>query len=210
MELYIIGAGGHAREVHAYIEELRRQGWNGTLRGCLDDHLAPGVYGRLEVLGGIDGLRGRPGVYITAVGSNMARRNMVERLDGLTAWSLVHPLASVGEDVEIGAGTCLAPGSIVTARTKIGRHCIVNVKASVSHDCEIGDYVNINPGATVCGTVTAGEGAYIGAGAVVKERIQIGAWSVIGAGAVVIRDVPPNVTVVGVPARVIKQAVSHS
>jgi serine acetyltransferase len=69
----------------------------------------------------------------------------------------------------------------------------------------IGDFVNINPAATLCGSVTVGEGAYIGAGAVVKERISIGAWSTIGAGAAVVRDVPEGVTVVGVPARVIKK-----
>lgn len=209
MDLYIIGAGGHAREVHAYIEDLGRGGCDISLRGCLDDHLAPGQYGSLQVVGPINGAPALAS-YITAVGSNAVRRSIVDRLRGLTPWTLIHPRAWVGEGVEIAAGTLLAPGSIVTAQARIGRHCILNIKASVSHDCAIGDYVNINPGATVCGTVTVGEGAYIGAGAVVKERIQIGAWSVIGAGAVVIRDVPPNVTVAGVPARIIKQAVSHS
>jgi acetyltransferase-like isoleucine patch superfamily enzyme len=69
----------------------------------------------------------------------------------------------------------------------------------------IGDFANINPGATVCGWVTIGEGAYIGAGAVIKDRVSIGAWSTIGAGAVVVRDIPPNVTAVGVPARITKR-----
>jgi len=49
-----------------------------------------------------------------------------------------------------------------------------------------------------------GEGCYIGMGANVIQGITIGPWSIIGAGAVVIRDIPPHVTAVGVPARVIK------
>jgi sugar O-acyltransferase (sialic acid O-acetyltransferase NeuD family) len=213
-DLFVVGAGGHGRELHSYIQDLARAGWAGNLRGYLDDGMSAGSYGRIQVLGSLESLdlAAVPQAhYITAFGTNTLRRVIVERLtafygDALTPWSLLHPLASIGEDVAIGAGTCLAPGVIVTAKTTIGRHCIVNVKASISHDCTIGDFANINPGATVCGSVTVGDGAYIGAGATVKERISIGAWSIIGAGAVVVRDIPSNATAVGVPARVIKQS----
>jgi acetyltransferase-like isoleucine patch superfamily enzyme len=68
----------------------------------------------------------------------------------------------------------------------------------------IGDFANINPGATICGTCRIGEGCFVGAGATVINGISIGEWTVIGAGAVVVRDLPPRVTVVGVPAQIIK------
>jgi sugar O-acyltransferase (sialic acid O-acetyltransferase NeuD family) len=210
LAIYIVGAGGHGRELHSYIEHLRRARWRGELRGYLDDAVAPGQHGRLHVVGPIDRLKGIAGWYITALGSNAVRRDVVERIisryrDALKPWTLLHPQAYIGEDVEIGNGTCIAPGTIITTTVRIGNHCIVNVNASISHDCVIGDFVNINPGAIVCGAVRIGEGAYIGAGAVLKEGISIGAWSTIGAGAVVIRDVPPSVTSIGVPARVVDQ-----
>jgi acetyltransferase EpsM len=44
----------------------------------------------------------------------------------------------------------------------------------------------------------------VGAGAVVIDDITIGEWSIVGAGASVVRDVPPRVTVAGVPARILK------
>jgi sugar O-acyltransferase (sialic acid O-acetyltransferase NeuD family) len=210
LAIYVLGAGGHGRELSSYMEDLRRAGWPGELRGYLDDGVAVGEYGRMQVLGPIDSLEDVSGWYITAFGSNALRRNIVDRIrarygDALRPWTLIHPRAYVGEDVEIGHGTCVAPGAIITARAKIGTHCIINVNASISHDCTIGDFVNVNPGAVVCGAVTIAEGGYIGAGAVVIEGVSIGAWSVIGAGAVVVRPIPPNVTAVGVPARVTEQ-----
>ncbi len=215
IELYILGAGGHGRELHSYIEDLRRAGWDGRLLGFLDDNVAPGVHRRLDVLGSIAGIENRLLVlgkahYLTAFGSNEVRRRVVADVEArfhgrMIPWTLIHPRASLGEDVRIGAGSCLAPGVIVTAQTSIGSHCILNVKASVAHDCDIGDFVNINPGATVCGSVQIGEGAYIGAGAVVKDGVSIGAWTVIGAGAAVVRDIPAAVTAVGVPARIIRR-----
>lgn len=214
--LYIVGAGGHGRELHSYVHDLVRAGWQGRLAGFLDDGLAPGVHRGMNVIGGVNSLEGgQAAMYITAFGDNGVRKKVVTRLESLYGsdlyksnlrpFTLIHPSVMIGCGSEIGEGTCLAPGAIVTAKAKIGNHVILNVKASVSHDCVVGDFVNINPGATICGTVTVGEGAYIGAGSVVKDKIRIGAWSTVGAGAVVIRDVPDYATVVGVPAKVIRQ-----
>ena len=214
--LVILGAGGHGAEVQTYVHDLSAEGWNGSLLGFLDDGLPPGQHLGLSVLGGIDEFVDRSPeffadlFYLTAVGSNPARRKLVERMDGLyrgriRPWTLIHATVWKGAEVSIGDGTCVAPGAIVTTRARIGRHCILNVKASVSHDCVLGDYVNLNPGATVCGNVTIGDGAYIGTGATLINKVSVGRNAIIGAGAVVVRDIPDSVTAVGVPARVIKR-----
>ena len=215
INVVVIGAGGHAAEVCSYLSDLRSAGTSVRLLGCIDDHKPVGRSGPVEVLGGfraledlmrteIDRLR-----CITAVGDNETRRRLVARVDAIGAerlqwWTLRHPAAVVGWDADIGPGTLLAPGSIVTARVRIGAHCILNVKASVSHDAVVGDFVNLNPGAIVAGNVRLGDAAYIGAGATVIEKITIGEGAIVGAGAAVVRDVPPRVTAVGVPARVIR------
>jgi serine O-acetyltransferase len=78
----------------------------------------------------------------------------------------------------------------------------------------IGDNVSILQGVTLGGTGKAdedrhpkiGNGVLIGAGAKVLGNIRIGECVRIGAGSVVVKDVPPRVTVVGVPARIVGEA----
>ncbi|MFA5500504.1 MAG: serine O-acetyltransferase EpsC, partial [Candidatus Omnitrophota bacterium] len=77
----------------------------------------------------------------------------------------------------------------------------------------IGDNVTIYQGATLGGTgkekgkrhPTIGNNVVIGAGAKVLGNILVGDNSYIGSNAVVIKDVPPNSTVVGVPGRITRQ-----
>lgn len=77
----------------------------------------------------------------------------------------------------------------------------------------IGDNVLLYQGVTLGGTglekgkrhPTVGNNVVIGGGAKVLGNITIGDNSYIGANAVVIKDVPPNSTVVGVPGRITKQ-----
>ena len=196
----------------SYLHDLVGAGQPVDLLGCLDDARPVGEWLETRILGGIEVLAAvaaehRELRYITAFGSNATRRAVVERIDALglaeSAWTLVHPAAHVGSDSKLGRGTLVAPGAVVTSGAKVGDHVIINVRASVSHDCDIGDFVNVNPGATLCGNVRVAQGAFVGAGSTVIERRRIGADSIVGAGAVVIRDVPDQVTVAGVPSRVL-------
>lgn len=49
------------------------------------------------------------------------------------------------------------------------------------------------------------KGAYLGAGAKILGPVRVGAGARVGANAVVLEDVPPGATVVGIPARVVRQ-----
>ena len=77
----------------------------------------------------------------------------------------------------------------------------------------IGDNVLLYQGVTLGGTglekgkrhPTIGSNVVIGAGAKVLGNITIGDNSYIGANSVVIKDVPPNSTVVGIPGKITKQ-----
>jgi sugar O-acyltransferase (sialic acid O-acetyltransferase NeuD family) len=215
-DVVIIGAGGHGSELYSYIQDLAAAGKAINFAGFIDENKPCGPWNGTKVLGGFEELgalarRDTNSVthYITAVGNNRIRSELVEKVEGLgwdnlAPWVLQHPDAKIGYGVEIGEGACLAPGSVITTNVRIGKHCIINVNASISHDSHIGDFCNINPGVVIAGNVRLGVGCYIGAGATVIDKITIGDWAIIGAGAVVVADIPSRVTAVGVPAKVIK------
>ncbi len=93
----------------------------------------------------------------------------------------------------IGAGLFIQHGfsTIITAKS-IGENCWINQQVTIGFvegsDCPtIGNNVKITAGAKVLGSVTLGDNA------------------VIGANAVVVKNVPPNCTVVGVPAYIVRR-----
>ena len=103
----------------------------------------------------------------------------------------IHPGATIGKGLFIDHGM-----GVVIGETTI-----------------IGDNVTLYQGVTLGGTgkekgkrhPTIGNNVVIGAGAKVLGNIKIGDNSYIGSNAVVIKDVPDNSTVVGVPGRIAKQ-----
>ncbi len=135
------------------------------------------------------------------------RNRFVEQVaaKGMAFATLVHPRAWLSATSSLGEGSMLSVGAIVAAHTRIAAHVRLNRGVLVGHHTEIADYVTVQPGANIAGLCNIGEGAYIGMGAIIQDRIKIGAHSVVGSGAVVTKDVPDNVQVVGVPARIVKE-----
>ncbi|RYI25464.1 serine O-acetyltransferase [Bacillus infantis] len=96
---------------------------------------------------------------------------------------------------------------------KIGRRFFIDhgMGVVIGETCEIGDNVTVFQGVTLGGTgkekgkrhPTIKDNALIATGAKVLGSITIGENSKVGAGSVVLRDVPPNSTVVGIPGKVV-------
>jgi serine O-acetyltransferase len=98
---------------------------------------------------------------------------------------------------------------------RIGRRFFIDhgMGVVIGETCEIGNNVTVYQGVTLGGTgkekgkrhPTVEDNALIATGAKVLGSITVGENAKIGAGSVVLRDVPPNSTVVGIPGRVVIQ-----
>jgi sugar O-acyltransferase (sialic acid O-acetyltransferase NeuD family) len=209
-DLVILGAGGFAREVWWLAEEVNQDARSWNILGFVDE--APGAEGRvlcdLPVLGGFAWFEGRPEkpFVICGAGSNRVRRHFVDktRALGLSHATLVHPSVRKSRFVEIGTGSVICAGVVLTTQIRIGIHVNLNLGCTIGHDAVLEDFCNLSPGVHLSGGAHLEEGVDVGTGAVVLPGKRVGRDSVLGAGAVVTADVPPRSVAVGVPARVVK------
>jgi len=147
--------------------------------------------------------------FAVAIGNPyaVARRERHALMQGLgmAPASFADPSARLCASATLGPGLQVMPMAIVNNEVRIGSQVILNTRSLVEHDCVLHDGVEMGPGAVLCGRVTVMPDTWIGAHATVNPRLTIGRNSIVGAGAVVVRDVPDNVVVTGVPARILKR-----
>lgn len=207
----IIGAGGFAREVLWLIRESAKHGEEIEPWGFIDDN--PDMHGKelcdLQVKGGLETLKKhKDKVYaVCAIGNPVTKKKVVERAleAGVRFTSVMAPNVCISDYCEIGEGSIICAGNIVTTQIIIGKHVILNIDCTIGHDVTIEDYATLAPGVHVSGNCVIKQGADIGTGTNLIQAVTIGEWSIVGAGAAVAKDIPPDVTAVGVPAKVIKE-----
>jgi sugar O-acyltransferase (sialic acid O-acetyltransferase NeuD family) len=211
MNVVIVGAGGHGHVVADILLAASRCGEYVRPIGYVDDRSSSqlSLKPNQPLLGTIAELSEFPhDAVVVAIGDNAARARIMCALTraGERFVTARHPSVIVSEDVELGDGSVLGARTAVVTGSRLGRGVILNTGSTIDHHTIVGDYAHIAPGVHVGGEVAIGAGALIGIGATVLPRISIGAGAIVGAGAVVTRDVPAGVTVVGVPARPIRES----
>lgn len=197
--VYIIGGGGFAHEVAAYIERagivefnsfgqilyVEREKTNKPQTVSITELSFEGKY-----------------CFIIGIGDEK-RKPAIEEVNCIAPNSIWGTVIAVGAAVygKVAGGSVVAPNAVVAPNSYIGEFCLVNYGATIGHESIVEPFATVCPNASIGGWCKLEEGCYIGSGADILPRVKIGAWSVIGAGAVVTKDVPPGVVAKGIPAK---------
>ena len=105
----------------------------------------------------------------------------------------------LGDDVEIGANTCVDRAQ--TGSTKIGDGTKIDNLCQIGHNCRVGRHTGIAALVGLAGSTSIGDYVLVGGQAGFKGHITIGSRAKIGAAARVWGDVPDDAFVSGTPAR---------
>ncbi|MDY4285690.1 NeuD/PglB/VioB family sugar acetyltransferase [Xanthomonas sp. LF06-19] len=202
----IVGAGGFGRGIAAMAcndDPGYGQAWD--IKGFLDSRSALGAGLRWPLLGDPDTYQPVPGdLFVCALGDPAARRRYSQPLLARGAdFMVLRPRLREASDTPIGRGSLFEVGVSIGADSRIGEFVTILATTIVGHDVVIGDYVQIGNFVFVGGGARIGHDVVIHPHSTVLPGIAIGDGAVIGAGSVVVKDVPPNVTVAGNPARTI-------
>jgi len=209
-DLIIVGAGGFGREVAWLIENINEKENQYNIMGYVDDNkdIIGKTINGYKVIGDSDYLieiSKKNEIYgVISVQNARVKKIFEKKLIDIHWETLIHPSVIMAATVEIGMGSIITAGNIITTNVFIGKHCLLNLSCTVGHDCILEDYVSVMPGCNLSGFTKLKEGCWIGTGVKVIPSKEIGRNSIIGAGSIVIKNIPDNCTAVGNPAKPIK------
>ena len=104
----------------------------------------------------------------------------------------------LGDDVELGANTCIDRGRF--GKTRVGKGTKIDNLVQIGHNCVIGEHCVICAGVGIAGSVIIGNFVTIAGQVGIAGHLTIGERAVLGAQCGVAKDVPAGGTVIGAPA----------
>ena len=175
--------------------------------GC-GDKIVFGEWNELKAL-----LESQKDLIEDIVIENDCRNSAIPMLDKKDIPARIEPGAIIREQVEIGKNAVIMMGAVINIGAVIGEGTMIDMGAILGGRATVGNNCHIGAGAVLAGVIEPAsatpviieDGVLVGANAVVVEGVHVGKNSVVAAGSVVLDDVPDNVVVAGVPAKVIKQ-----
>ena len=207
LDIIIIGAGGFGREVYLWAkdsfpnDQYRIKGFIDDNPRKLDDYNMD-----INVIGNLDNYKiKKQDRFLFAIGDINGKKSLIIKMKkkGAKFLTLIHPTAIVANTAKIGEGIIICPFVTISDNVQLGNFAMLNIYSSCGHDAKVGNYCILSPYATLNGFVILEDEVFLGTHATVILYKKVGYKSKISANSVVMRDVPPNKIVFGVPGKAI-------
>lgn len=209
MKSVIIGAGTYGEVYLAYLQEA---GIN--IVGFLDDDPkyvdqevrgipVLGKISKLETLKETDGVEA---VYCP-LGNNKLRVKFLTyaRELGYETPNYIHPSVLISPNVKIGNGVYILLGTTIMPYADIKDFVMISMGVHLAHHTILDEGVFLSTGCNFGASIHAHKYAYCGISSTIMTGLHdLGEDCLIGAGAVVIKDVPDNAIMAGVPAKLLR------
>ena len=195
MKKALIGAGGFANEIKSQIGDI-------NMLSFIDDQYYIGEKNTLPLS------QFSPNEYkvVIAIGDPQVRKKIVDKLPKETKYfTFIHPSVMVFDNVEIGEGSIICPGVIITTNCKIGKHSHLNTNTTIGHDNILGDYFTTAPGVNISGNNKIGECVYFGTNSCTKQKISICDNTIIGLNSGVVKNIYKPGIYIGTPSKLLNE-----
>ena len=213
-DIAIFGAGAVGREILILLRQINAIHLEWNILGFFDDHQPIGTkIHDCNVIGGMDSLNkwSEELHLLIAIGDCQPKMETVLKITNknIKYPTIIHPSVQISDyqNIEIGEGSIICSGSILTCDIKIKCHVFINLGVTIGHDAVLEDYCSIMPGCHFSGFIKLESGVYLGTGSCLIRGVKVATKSVIGAGAVLIENVEETSTMVGVPARPVNKKI---
>jgi sugar O-acyltransferase, sialic acid O-acetyltransferase NeuD family/sugar O-acyltransferase, sialic acid O-acetyltransferase NeuD family len=206
-KILIFGAGGFGREVQWLIERINRMKPIWKIEGYLDDGIESGTeINGYKVLGGVEKLQEFDASVsvVCAVGSARIREKIISRIKQIGKFqfpNLIDPDVQMSQFISMGEGNIICAGNILTVNITLGDFVILNLSCTIGHDAVLESFVTVYPGVNISGCTKMEQGVELGTGSKIIQGITVAKNTIVGAGAVVVRHMPSECVVMGVPAK---------
>ena len=204
-DIIIVGAGGFGREVYHWAKDSFSK-YQYKIKGFLDDN--PRILDNydmdISIIGNLNNYEVKnQDRFLFAIGDIETKKHIVTNLKkkGAQFLTLVHPTAIVANSAKIGEGVIICPFCLVSDKVLLEDFVMLNIYSSCGHDAKAGSYCILSPYATLNGFVILEDEVFLGTHTTVIPYKRVGYKSKISANSVVMRDVPPNKIVFGVPGK---------
>ena len=211
-EVYIIGAGGFAREIYELlikpINSIQKNlGLEPAFKvlGFLDDNprALDGKVCDIGIVGGISDWVIQPEQrFVMGIAKPQIKEKLAAMLlqRGAVFVDVIHPWVKCVPGATWGKGFVAYPGAQLGPDVHVGDF-VTLLYTCLSHDVEVGNYCTISSYCGIGGEAKLRDRVFVGSHAVILPGIEVGEDAYVGMGSVVMDHVPSGMKVFGNPAK---------